>query len=115
MAVCRLEPTSPIPGWATAGSWWSVSRTEAELSIVCEERWVPAGMARSGPWRALMVEGPVDHALVGVLAALAAPLAAAQVPIFAVSTYDTDWVLVPEDRLGPARVALLGAGHGLAP
>ncbi|HVB13447.1 MAG TPA: ACT domain-containing protein [Candidatus Dormibacteraeota bacterium] len=76
---------------------------------------MPKGVVTSGPWRALMVEGPLDHAAVGVLASISATLAAAQISIFAISTYDTDWVLVPEDRLETARAALLGAGHQLQP
>jgi hypothetical protein len=113
LVVCRLAPGQPIPGWAFAGDWWSVSRSEAELSIVCEERWVPEGVVHSGPWRALGVEGPLDHALIGVLASIADPLARAQIPIFVISTYDTDWVLVPEGRVAQAGAALLAAGHEL--
>lgn len=115
LSVCRLEPGEPIPSWGTDGGWWSVSRSAVELSIVCEELRVPEGVVRSGPWRALMVEGPLDHSLVGILASISTTLAAAAVPIFALSTYDTDWVLVPEGRLEQARSALLAAGHQLDP
>jgi hypothetical protein len=113
-AVCRIPPECPIPAWASSGSWWSLSGSPNELSVVCEERLVPEGVVRSGPWRVLRIEGPLDHAMVGVLVAVVSPLAAAQVPIFAISTYDTDYVLVPESRLGQACRALVDAGHQVA-
>lgn len=115
LSVCRLDLGDPIPPWATSGQWWTVTRAASDLSIVCEQGRVPEGIARSGPWRALMVEGPLEHELVGVLAEITTILAAAQVPIFAISTYDTDWVLVPEDRLQTAGSALRGAGHLVEP
>ena len=115
LAVCRLDAEEPIPAWATAGPWWTVSHTQSELSIVCEEGRVPEGVAKTGPWRALQVAGTLDHQLVGILASITATLAASQVPIFAVSTYDTDWVLVPEDRFERACSALVGAGHQFDP
>jgi uncharacterized protein len=115
LVVCRLRPGEPIPDRAVAGEWWSVSRSPDELSIICEEGLVPPGVAHGGRWRALRVEGPLDHELVGVLEAIAEPLASAQIPIFAISTHDTDWVLVPEHRLEQAAVALRAAGHYLKP
>ncbi|MGA7086908.1 MAG: ACT domain-containing protein [Candidatus Dormiibacterota bacterium] len=115
LVVCRLPPDDPIPGWAVAGEWWSVSRSPDELSIICEEGSVPAGVAHGGRWIALRVEGPLDHDLVGVLATVADPLASAGIPIFAISTHDTDWVLVPEHRLGQAASVLRAAGHYLRP
>ncbi|MGC2190961.1 MAG: ACT domain-containing protein [Candidatus Dormiibacterota bacterium] len=115
LAVCRLDLGAPIPPWATSGRWWTVTRADSELSIVCEQSRVPEGIAKSGPWRALMVEGPLEHELVGVLAEITTTLAVAQVPIFAISTYDTDWVLVPEDRLQTAGSALRSAGHLVEP
>jgi hypothetical protein len=93
------------------GPFCSVTRTADELSVVCPEGCVPPGVAREGGWRALEVEGPLDFALTGVLLSVAAPLARAAVPIFALSTYDTDYVLVREDRLEDAVRSLAGAGH----
>jgi uncharacterized protein len=111
LAVCRLAPSDPIPAWGTGPGLWSISRSEAELSVVCEMSQVPEGVLHGGPWRALLVMGPLGHELVGVLATIASTLAAAQVPIFAISTHDTDWILVPEERLAAACAALLDAGH----
>lgn len=111
LAVCRLVPDGPIPAWATAGEWWTVTRAGSELSIVCEARLVPPGVVSSGPWRLLAVEGPLSHALVGIMAAISAALAAVDIPIFAISTYDTDLVLVPANLLDQAQTALRAAGH----
>jgi hypothetical protein len=102
-----------VPAWALeAGTdLLSISRTPEETSIVCPEERVPPGTTQEGGWRALKVEGPLDFALTGVLVSVAAPLAEAEVPIFAVSTYDTDYVLVREGRLEDAVEALVRAGH----
>jgi hypothetical protein len=86
-------------------------RTRAELSVVCAAARVPDGVRAERGWRALAVCGRLDLGLTGVLAGLLAPLAAAGVPIFAVSTYDTDYVLVREERLAEAVAALRAAGH----
>jgi hypothetical protein len=95
-----------------------VTRTPTELSIVCREDSVPAGILANRGWRAIAVAGTLDFALTGVLASLVSPLAAAGVSIFAVSTYDTDYVLVKKNTLDRAVAALSAAGHrfpGLAP
>lgn len=111
LAVCRLDPDAELPGWAAGGAFWSVTRTPDELSVVCPEGRVPDGIVFQGGWRALGIEGPLDFGLTGVLLAVAAPLAEAGVPIFVVSTYDTDYVLVGEDRLEEAVGTLRAAGH----
>ena len=111
MAVCRLEPASEVPGWATAAGLFSVTRTADELSVVCPEENVPAGVEREEGWRVLRLEGPFPFSAVGVLASVAAPLAEAGVSIFALSTYDTDYVLVKEERVDLATSALGERGH----
>jgi hypothetical protein len=115
MAIVRLEPDAAVPGWASRpdAGLQSVVRTRAELSIVCPEAHVPPGAPAERGWRALEVSGPLDLAATGVLAALIVPLAEAAVPVFAVSTYDTDYVLVPGGRLPDAAAALRTAGHGV--
>jgi hypothetical protein len=112
LAICRLGPTDIVPSWA-AGEFVSVTRTESELSIVCAEESAPADVTSNRGWRALRVEGVLDFALTGVLASLAQPLAEAAVSIFAVSTFDTDYVLVKEADLMRATEALSAAGHGV--
>ena len=113
LAVCRLAPDAPVAPWMGEGPLASVTRTEAELSVVCADAAVPAGVTAEVGWRALRVRGPLAFDLTGVLAALAAPLAAAGIPIFALSTYDTDVVLVKADRLADAVATLCAAGHGV--
>ena len=113
LAICRLPPDAPPPAWAWRGAFVSVTRTADELSVVCAAAAVPPGVTASAPWRALRVAGPLDLSAVGVLARLAAPLAAAGVSLFVVATYDTDWLLVREDALDAAVAALRGAGHAV--
>lgn len=101
MAVCRLAPDAPVPDWAR-GEFVSVTRTADELSVVCAEAGVPRDVTAERGWRGLKVQGPLDFGLVGVLASLLAPLAEADIPVFVVSTYDTDYILVREADLGRA-------------
>ena len=110
-AVCRLGPDAPLAPWMTGGAWTSVTRTATELSVVCSADAVPAGVRCEGGWAALEVAGPLDFGLTGVLASLAAPLAEASLPLFVVSTFDTDWLLVRSAHLGRVSKALTAAGH----
>lgn len=116
-AVCRLDPSSAPPAWAfrPGATLASVTRTPDELSVVCDEASLPqAPPARiERGWRALALEGPIPFEETGVLAGLAAPLARAGVPLFALSTHDTDVILVKERDLERA-LAALGAQHLLA-
>jgi uncharacterized protein len=109
LAIWKLAPEAPLP-LPTTGFFCAI-RTDDELSLVTDDALVPEGVACERGWRALKVEGPLDFALTGVLAALAVPLADAQIPIFALSTFDTDYVLVKSDRLDDAIIALEQAGH----
>jgi hypothetical protein len=99
MAICRLGPRDAPPAWATGGPWWSMTRTADELSVVCAEASVPSEVAASRGWRLLRFEGP---------------LAGAHVSLFAVATYDTDYVLVPEAQRHAAIAALESAGHTIS-
>lgn len=110
-AVCQLGAGEQVPAWALDGSFCSATRTAGELSIVCEQRQVPANLKSERGWRCLMAHGPFDFALTGILASLLVPLAEAEVGIFALSTYDTDYLLVKEADLNRAIEALAGAGH----
>jgi ribosomal protein S18 acetylase RimI-like enzyme len=111
MAVCRLDPSSGVPAWATGAAFFSITRTPHELSVVCSEGDVPDRMRSEGGWRVLALEGPFEFSEVGVLASVAAPLAEAGVSIFALSTYDTDYVLVKEEGVDHAVSALVERGH----
>lgn len=116
LAICRLDPGAAVPAWAlSAGGFVSITRTGDELSVVCPEASIPQDVIASRGWRCLRVAGPLDFSLVGVLAALASPLAAAGVSIFAISTYDTDYLLAREADLPGAVEALTAAGHAVEP
>lgn len=111
LAVCRLMPAETLPAWAWSGDFVSITRTCDELSIVCVESSVPEGVKAERDWRALKVAGPLDFALVGILAALATALTQAGISLFAVSTFDTDYLLVRDRDLSAAMTALRAAGH----
>jgi uncharacterized protein len=110
-AVSRLAASDPIPGWAASAPICSITRTADELSIVAPESATPAGVRAERGWRALKIAGPIDFALTGVLASILDPLAAAHIGIFAISTFDTDYVMVRTESLEPAIAALRAAGH----
>ncbi len=114
-AVCRLEPDAPVPAWVEAGaaSFVSWTRTTAELSVVCAEEAVPAGVRAEPGWRCLRVKGPLGFGVTGILASLAAPLASSGVSIFVVSTYDTDYLLLQQRDLDRGLFALERAGHAV--
>ena len=111
-SVCCLPDGEAVPSWvmSTAG-FSSVTRTAEELSIVCPQDAVPEGIRCETGFRALQVAGPLDFGLTGILASLATPLAEAGISIFALSTYDTDYVFVREASLPSAIQALTAAGH----
>ena len=100
-AVCKLAPDAPVPS-----AFWSVTRTEDELSVTCHEHELPDGAEVQRGWRGLQVAGPLDFALTGVAAALTAPLAAAWgVSVLPIATYDTDYLFVREATLDTAVAA----------
>ena len=112
-AICRWPAGTTLPDWVNEGAFTSVTRSPTELSAVCAAASVPAGTACEGPWRILAVRGPLNFALTGIMASLATPLADAVVSLFAISTYDTDYLLVRASDLDRAAEALRGAGHGV--
>lgn len=111
LAICRLEPDQADLDWDLGEGLLSVTFTEHEVSVVCEEAFAPADAVIERGWRCLRVVGPLEFSAVGVLVALAGPLADAGVPIFALSTFDTDHILVQAADLDRAIEALRGAGH----
>ena len=110
-AVARLDANTEIPEWARSATLSATIRTGGELTIVCPAAAVPPGVRSEGPFRTLAVRGPLDFALTGILASLAAPLAGEGISIFVLSTFDTDLLLVREHELPAARVTLEAAGH----
>jgi hypothetical protein len=113
LAVCHLDPQAPFPQWAS-GELVALTRTTDELSVVCNADAVPEDVMVERGWRAFKVQGPLDFSLVGILAQLSGVLAQAGVSIFAISTYDTDYILVKETSLEAAAAALQQAGCRVA-
>lgn len=100
-----------MPEWAVGAGFFCVTQTAEELSIVCEESRIPAEVRIEKGWVALKLEGPFPFAMTGVLTSFLQPLAEAGIPIFAVSTFDTDYVLMKREKLEPAMETLQAAGH----
>jgi len=109
--ICRLAPEEEIPSWVQNDGLTALVRTPDEFSVVCDERSVPDYIKVEKGWRIFKVQGPLEFSQVGVLAAIAMPLAQAGVSIFAMSTFDTDYILVKESSLVMAIDALRNAGH----
>jgi hypothetical protein len=114
-AIVRLPPDAPIPDWATKGDFISITRTTEELSIVWPADNIPKNVSPGPRWICLKLEGPFPFSQTGVLLSFIEPLSNNGVPIFAISTYDTDYVLVQEEFTGVAIDALQQAGHDLWP
>lgn len=111
LAVVRLGPGAEVPAWAESSSLFSVTATATETSVVAAARSVPKKARQAGPFTAFAVQGPLDFALTGVLASLLTPLADAAISVFTISTFDTDWVLVPVADADRAAEEWRGAGH----
>ncbi len=114
MAVVRLPPGAEVPPWAESASLLSITATATETSVVCAGRDVPTKVVAQKGLTAFAVQGPLDFALVGVLASLLTPLAEAGISVFTISTYDTDWILVPMRDAEKATEAWRRHGHTVA-
>jgi hypothetical protein len=110
-AICRLAHDAPLPGWLADCNFVSITRTADELSVVCPQEAVPVGVQCERDWLCLRVAGKLDLSLVGILASLLAPLADAGISVFAVSTFDTDYLLVKESDARRAAEVLRGHDH----
>ncbi len=110
-SVARLSPGDGIPSWASQSPFFCITRTSDELSIVASEEVIPSDIQQEKGWRALKLHGPIAFSEVGVLNSLTMPLANAGISIFAISTFDTDYVLVKEENISRAIDALSSAGH----
>ncbi len=112
LAICKLPPGASVPDWAwSPGTFHTISRTPEELSIVCLESAVPSEVNKESGWRILKVDGHLDFSLTGILASVAGPLADARISIFAISTFDTDYVMVKSEKAEEAIRILTEAGH----
>ncbi|QJW47925.1 ACT domain-containing protein [bacterium BFN5] len=111
IGVCKLDAQSTVPTWACQGEFFSITKTTEELSIVCSEENIPKAVLCERGWRAFKVQGTLDFGLVGILARITAALANAGLGIFAISTYNTDYILVKAKDLELAIIALRNDGH----
>jgi len=110
-AVAQLSAGSTVPAWAMRGDLWCVMNAPDELSVVCPAEGVPDGVRVQRGWQALMLTGPFEFTLTGILASVLNPLRVAGVGIFALSTFNTDYVLVAASDLGLSVAALREVGH----
>ena len=111
LTVCQLSPDSPFPSWAVGNNILSLTRSTEELSIVCESTAVPKNIIAESGWRALKIQGPLDFSQIGILTALSTILAEAEISIFAISTYNTDYLLIKENNIIKGKQALSQAGY----
>lgn len=110
-AIVRIAPDAPVPDWATKGEFTSITRSADELSIVCPTENLPPDVRSSHRWICLKLEGPFAFSLTGVLLSFIEPLSDNGIPIFAIATFDTDYVLVQEESSATAIKLLTRAGH----
>ncbi len=110
-AIARLASDASVPDWATKGDFTSITRTADELSIVCPAGNLPQDVPAPHRWICLKLEGPFPFSQTGILLSFIDPLSTNGIPIFAVATYDTDYVLIQEEFVGAALDLLHGAGH----
>jgi hypothetical protein len=111
----RFPPDAAVPEWATKGEFTSISRSADELSIVCPIENLPADVSSPHRWICLKLEGPFPFSQTGVLLSFIEPLSSNGIPIFAISTFDTDYVLIQEEFVGASLGILDEAGHELLP
>ncbi len=107
LAIFRLKPTESVPTWCGDSNFLSVTKSENELSVVCSQELIPKDLKAEKNWKAFRVEGTLDFSLTGILSSLSTPLAEAGISIFAISTFDTDYVLVKREKLEEA-IKVLG-------
>lgn len=109
-AVCKLEGNAPTPDWINKNSFHSITRTEDELSVVCLDHDLPDEVQTEPGWKIIKVLGPLDFSLVGILHSILTPLKDAGVSVFAISTFETDYILLKEKNLPESMRALKNAG-----
>ncbi|RII35868.1 ACT domain-containing protein [Clostridium chromiireducens] len=109
--VCRLDKNELIPEWAQKSDFFSITKTNEELSIVCSQEDIPIDIQCEKNWRVLKIEGPLDFSLIGILSSISTVLANNKISIFAISTYDTDYILVKSSDLDNGIESLLKEGY----
>ena len=116
-SIVKLSPTETIPSWATSCDVFSITRTNEELSILCPSECLPMNEELKeveNDWKCIKVEGVLDFSLTGILASLANPLAENKISIFAISTFNTDYLLIKSHALEKTRLVLENEGHSFS-
>jgi hypothetical protein len=111
LAVCRLDSDAALPSWIDESGFYSITRTNEELSVVCSEERIPPDARSEAGWRCFKVEQPLDFSEIGIIFSITQPLAENGVSIFIISTFITDYFLVKEKDLAKAIDVLTAAGH----
>jgi hypothetical protein len=111
MAVCRFEPSAPLPDWFDQPGFYSITRTAEELSVVCNEERVPLGTESETGWRCFQLLGPFNFSEIGIISSLTHPLTESGVSVFVISTFDTDYLMVKEKDFPKAVDVLTARGH----
>ena len=111
MAVCRFDPNAAAPDWLDQSRFYSITRTDQELTIVCAQTLVARGTKSETGWRCIKVEGPLDFSEIGIIFSLTRPLAENGVSVFVISTFETDYFMVKEKDLAKTVDVLTAAGH----
>ncbi|MGD9412929.1 MAG: ACT domain-containing protein [Desulfobacterales bacterium] len=111
MAVCRFDPTAALPDWIAEVGFYSITRTQDELTIVCPETYPAPGIRSEAGWRCFQVQGMLDFSEIGIIFSLTRPLAESGVSVFVISTFDTDYFMVKDNDLEKAIDALTAEGH----
>jgi hypothetical protein len=111
IAIVHMDPGSKVPPWAWNGSLAAVIQTTGELTIVCDQKAVPGHLTSELDRVAFKLEGPLPFSMTGVLASLLAPLASRCIPVFVVSTYETDYILVKANHAQQAKETFQAEGH----
>lgn len=109
-SLCRLLADEAIPSWIFASPFYTISKSPEELSIVCESKYIPGNIQQSNGWKLLKIDAVLDLSLTGITAKFSKPLAEGGVNFCVIATYDTDYVMVPEEKLFLATEALQKEG-----
>lgn len=112
-AVCRLPPDAALPSWASGGELVSVTRTEHELSIVAPDDQVPPNVEANRPWAGYRIAGVLDFSEIGIISEITQVLSKALIPVFVVSTFETDYIFVPWPHASGAAEELSRAGYSI--
>ncbi|MCX7778918.1 MAG: ACT domain-containing protein [Patescibacteria group bacterium] len=99
LGICHFDKNHSIPDWAIESEFFSINKTPDELSILCSENKIPGGVLAEKNWRVFQVKGPLGFSLTGIVSFLSTILAKAGISILYVSTYETDYIFVQEEKL----------------